>query len=55
MPGPQGRYPSSYPELEEEQQQEMQDWIDQVQKYNGLPQEAIDSLLTIEFEGEQEM
>lgn len=33
----------------------MQDWIEQVQKYNGLPQETIDSLLTIEFEGDQEM
>lgn len=34
----------------------MNNWIENVQKYNGLPQQAIDSLLTIEFEGgEHEM
>ena len=31
----------------EEDEQEMHEWIETVQKYNGLPQEAIDSLLTI--------
>ena len=36
---------------EEEDEHEMQEWIEQVQKQNGLSQEAIDSLLTIEFEG----
>lgn len=29
----------------------MQEWIEQVQKQNGLSQQAIDSLLTLEFEG----
>lgn len=29
----------------------MAEWIENVQKYNGLAQSAIDSLLTMEFEG----
>ncbi len=29
----------------------MAEWIENVQKLNGLPQSAIDSLLTMEFEG----
>lgn len=34
----------------------MNSWIENVQKYSGLPQQAIDALVTIEFEGaEQEM
>ena len=34
----------------------MNQWIESVQKHNGLPQQAIDSLLTMEFEGgENEM
>ena len=34
----------------------MKNWIENVQKYNGLPQSAIDSLCSMEFEGgEQEM
>ena len=35
----------------------MGEWINQVQTYTGCPQEVIDSLLTMEFEGmgEQEM
>lgn len=34
----------------------MNQWIESVQKHNGLSQQAIDSLLTMEFEGgENEM
>ena len=36
---------------QEEDEQEMQEWIEQVQKQNGLSQTAIDSLLSMEFEG----
>lgn len=45
-----------YVESEGEDEQEMNNWIENVQKYNGLPQEAIDSLCSMEFEGDiQEM
>lgn len=29
---------------------EMEAWIQTVQKYNGLPQQAIDSLVSVEYE-----
>lgn len=29
----------------------MHNWIENVQKRNGLPQTAIDALVTMEFEG----
>ena len=29
----------------------MNQWIESVQKHNGLPQQSIDTLLTMEFEG----
>jgi hypothetical protein len=33
--------------VEQEEEQEMNEWIENVQKYNGLPQAAIDSLLSL--------
>lgn len=33
----------------------MNNWIENVQKYNGLPQAVIDSLCSMQFEGEQQM
>ncbi len=29
----------------------MQDWITHVQNYSGVPQEVIDSLICLEYEG----
>ena len=30
---------------------DMNAWLDEVQKYNGLPQASIDSLCAMEYEG----
>jgi hypothetical protein len=38
-------------ESESEEEAEMNNWIENVQKYNGLTQTAIDSLCSMEFEG----
>jgi hypothetical protein len=38
-------------ESESEEEAEMNNWIENVQKYNGLAQTAIDSLCSMEFEG----
>ena len=32
----------------------METWIQEVQKYTGVPHEVIDSLLTMDYEGEDE-
>lgn len=45
------KYPNPKIECESEEEQEMNHWIESVQKHSGLPQQAIDSLLTMEFEG----
>lgn len=31
----------------------MNNWIENVQKYSGIPQEMIDSLCSLEYEGEE--
>ena len=40
-----------YLEVEEEEEQQMESWIQEVQKYTGLSQHVINSLLTVEYEG----